>query len=97
MTKGGDEGIKHAQHKEHLDRRKIGHTLAVQIVANHLARTDEQMPYGTGQAPAAHTPHIERVGQSTFHREAAGLGTLSAFGTVMAFILCMAVQTSHRS
>ena len=69
--------------------------MAVEIVTDHLPRTRKQTEKGAGKTAVAHAPHLERREQRVLDRETAGLGTLSACGTVIATEFGMTVGTNH--
>ena len=48
------------------ERRKVGHMHTSQVVADHVARSQKQVPNGAEHAPVTQTPDIDKQQKGVF-------------------------------
>lgn len=79
--------------EEQLERRIIGHLHTLEVVANQITGTQQQVANGTEYAPAAQAPYIQEQEEGIFEGIAAYFEGLSASGTEITPVVHTAVGT----
>ena len=87
------------EHKHH--GRIVRTPAAIQIIANHVPGTQQEVQEGSGQSVLLYIPDIEHLREDRVPTQPTGVALLTAIGAVVSLILLSAVQAlmclaSHR-
>lgn len=85
-----------SQDEEHRERLLIAGTLAIEVVAYHVARTIEEFDARTYESALEVGQAGSHLHQGGMERQAPGRGTLSAVGAIVASILMTAAETTAK-
>ena len=86
-----DERVEDGHDEEHVGRRIAGAAVAVEVVADKVARTQKEMPKGVRQGAGADAPHVHDVQPHHPPRDAFVTSSLPAVGAVVAGVGMAAV------
>ena len=86
-----DERVEDGHDEEHVGRRIAGAAVAVEVVADKVARTQKEMPKGVRQGTGADAPHVHDVQPHHPPCDAFVASSLPAVGAVVAGVGMAAV------
>ena len=90
---GANEDREHKTQEEQLKRGEIGHLHASQVVADHVSWTQDKVAKGAEHTAVTQPPHLQKEQEGVLDGISAYFCRLSAAGTEVSFILCVAGGT----